>query len=102
MPEATLLKQWKQRPGFAPVQDAQAFPRSEGIQLHQDAFHGFGRSQATDVQHADGAHLPRASLRICTRTRSAPEPVESVKSSNMGTSAFMLGMWKSLATGVAQ
>ena len=39
---------------------------------------------------------------ILTLTRSALEPVASVRSSSIGTSAFMLGAWKSLANGVTQ
>ena len=47
-------------------------------------------------------HAVASIFLMLTRVRSAPEPVESVRSSNMGTSELMLGTPKSLARGVAQ
>src|SRR5450756_1432383 len=52
--------------------------------------------------HGPAGHFsPPARFRL-TRTMSAPEPVASVSSIDIGTSEFMLGTPKSLANGVTQ
>ena len=47
--------------------------------------------------HGPARHAAASNRVILTLTRSALDPVASVRSSNMGTNAFMLGAWKSLA-----
>ena len=63
---------------------------------------GRGAGLAADAALEIGDHRPAghdavSSRVILTLTRSALEPVASVRSSSIGTSAFMLGAWKSLA-----
>jgi hypothetical protein len=65
---------------------------------------GGGAGLAADAALKVGEHRPTGHARapssraIATFTRSALDPVASVRSSSMGTSAFMLGAWKSLAS----
>ena len=47
--------------------------------------------------HRPAGHAAAPSFLIPTRTRSAAEPVASVRSSDIGTSAFMLGACMSFA-----
>ena len=64
---------------------------------------GGGAGLAADAAFEVGEHRPAChvlappSRLIETLTRSALEPVASVRSSSIGTSAFMFGVWKSLA-----
>src|SRR5690606_5982127 len=60
---------------------------------------GLAPDAALQVRHH---HPARHDLLSETRTTSAAEPVASVSESDMGTSGFMEGMPKSLASGVAQ
>ena len=67
---------------------------------------GRGAGLASNATLQVGHHHPTCHLAPLNRvtltfTRSAPDPVASVRSSSIGTSAFMLGAVKSLANGVA-
>ena len=64
---------------------------------------GLAADAALEVgDHRPAGHGAPPSRVTLTLTRSALDPVASVRSSSIGTSAFMLGASKSLAYGVAQ
>ena len=77
--------------------------RRRGVGMPAGRGAGLAADAALEIgDHRPAGHVAASSRVILTLTRSALDPVASVRSSSIGTKAFMLGAWKSLAYGVTQ